>query len=110
MRGEAPVKTASERFIVPLDSFVVAMGGGGSHFLKLTLSVEVGVQAVKAEVEAKQSEIRTALISHFSGMSPETTKGVDGKQRLRAEAAEQIESVLKSGKVNRVFISEIVSR
>jgi len=107
---EAPVAKAAERFIVPLESFVVAMGGGGSHFLKLTLSVEVGLEAVQAEIMAKQAEIRTVLIAHFSGISPETTKGVGGKQRLRTEAAEQIESVLKSGKVNRVFISEIVSR
>ena len=107
---EAEAKKKVGRFVVPLESFVVSMGGAGSHFLKLTLSAEVGTPETQAELETKKAEIRTALVSHFSGIAPGATKGVAAKKQLTFEAAEQIESVLKSGKVNRVYISEIVSR
>ena len=103
--------SAAPTFVVPLNSFVVSLNEPGEQrYLKITLAVEVSSKATRTEVQQRHTELRDTLIPYFSGLSLDMTKGVRGKQRIRHQAANQMNTVLTTGTVNRVFISEFITQ
>jgi len=97
--------------MVPLNSFVVTLNEPGEpRYLKISLSAEVSSLEIQAELQRRSAEIRDSLISYFSSLSLKMTQGVRGKQKIRKQAAEHINTVLMSGSVNRVFISEFITQ
>lgn len=101
----------STRIMVRLNSFVVSLNEPGDpRYLKITLAIEAPSDLARNEVEQNKAEIRDALIPYFSSLSLQMTKGIRGKQRIRKQAAEQINTVLVNHTINRVFISEFITQ
>ena len=99
------------RINIPLKSFVVTLNEPGEpRYLKVSMSIELSDSHVENEIKERKAEIRDTLIPYLSSLSLRTTQGIRGKQKIRKEAAELINSVLKSGTVNRVFISEFITQ
>jgi len=108
---ESPAGEHTSARMVPLNSFVVTLNEAGEpRYLKISLSAEVTSADTQMEIQQRNAEIRDSLIPYFSSLSLKMTQGIRGKQRIRKQAAEHINSVLTSGSVNRVFISEFITQ
>ena len=108
---QATQNTEKTRINVPLKSFVVTLNEPGEpRYLKVSMSIELSDSNVEKEIKKRNAELRDTLIPYLSSLSLRTTQGIRGKQKIRKEAAELINSVLKSGTVNRVFISEFITQ
>ena len=103
---------AEEVFIpqnIELKPFVANLGSsGGRKFLKLTMSVEVDTQELSDEVNQKMPQFRDTILLLLSSLSYDDIATLDGKQRLRSQVLNRINSQLSTGKVKNIYFSEFV--
>lgn len=96
--------------LVSMEPFVINLsGGGGKRLVKLTMTLDVGDEPTKAEVEKQMPRIRDALILMLTSKSYEDIADVTGKLRLKKELLALVNRNL-GGKVrvNAVFFTEFV--
>ena len=110
-KGEG--KEGEEEVFMPqnieLKPFVANLGSsGGRKFLKLTMSVEVDTLELSDEVNQKMPQFRDTILLLLSSLSYDDIATLDGKQRLRNQVLNRINSQLSTGKVKNIYFSEFV--
>ena len=99
------------RIIVMIDNLVVTLDEPQApRYLKVSFSVEAPSISIEEELELRKIEIRDTLIPYLSSLSLRQTQGFRAKKRIRTQARVLINSVLKSGSVDRVFISDFITQ
>ena len=93
----------------PLKTFIVNLAdAGGRRYLKVRLGLELSNKEVKRELNMLLPEVRDQIILALSSKTYQQIQGVAGKTVLREELAERANSVLKTGKVKKIYFSEFV--
>jgi flagellar protein FliL len=109
-KKQAQFKTSSlaEPF-TPLKTFIVNLANaGGRRYLKVRLELELSNKEVKRELNMRLPEVRDQIVLVLSSKTYQQIQGVAGKTVLREELAERANSVLKTGKVKKIYFSEFV--
>ncbi len=92
---------------VPLETFLVNLAGvRGGRLLKVTMSLEVDSVDVQNEVEKRKAEIRDTILILLSSKSFDQVSSRDGKDFLREEVRDTLNSFLTKGKVKSVLFTE----
>ncbi|MCB0347736.1 MAG: flagellar basal body-associated FliL family protein [Bdellovibrionales bacterium] len=92
---------------VPLETFLVNLAGvRGGRLLKVTMSLEVDGVDVQNEVEKRKAEIRDTILILLSSKSFDQVSSRDGKDFLREEVRDTLNSFLTKGKVKSVLFTE----
>ncbi len=96
--------------MVELEPFIINLSGGsGKRLVKLTMSLDVGDEMAKAEVEKLMPRIRDALILMLTSKTYEDISDVTGKVRLKKEILSIVNRNLGGAAVvNAVFFTEFV--
>ncbi|MDK2855163.1 MAG: flagellar protein FliL [Bacillota bacterium] len=93
-----------------LDSFNVNLADQDSrHFLKTTITLELGTPGVAKELEKRQAQVRDIIISILREKTAEELK--DGNatvQKLKDEIKSRLNNVLSSGQVTAVYFTEFI--
>jgi flagellar FliL protein len=93
--------------LVPLETFLVNLAGvRGGRLLKVTMSLEVDSVDVQNEVEKRKAEIRDTILILLSSKSFDQVSSKDGKDFLREEVRDTLNSFLTKGKVKSVLFTE----
>ncbi len=93
----------------PLDQFIVNLfSEDGSRYLKTTINLELSVQELATELDAKKPLIRDIIIKALSAKSYEEISTIAGKENLKDEIVANVNAVLKDGKINNVFFTDFV--
>lgn len=94
---------------VPLETFIVNLAGAkGRKVLKVNMELEVKGDQVVQEIDSRKAQIRDFIIIILSSKNYDEIGSRDGKDTLRNEIKETLNSFLTKGKINNVFFTEII--
>lgn len=108
--ASAKAKAADEPApVYPMRSFIVNLAGSkGRRYLKVTLSLALSEDAVKKEIKKRLPWMRDQILTILSSKTFEDIQDSVGKRRLRREIVARVNRILKTGKAQRVFLTEFV--
>lgn len=99
-----------EQFIgklIPMETFLVNLADtGGGKLMKINMSLEVAQGEVQEEIEKRKPQIRDIILILLSAKTHGQVSTTDGKNLLRDEIKNTVNSFLTKGKVNRVLFTE----
>lgn len=111
---EDTLKDSEMGKVIPLETFVVNLAGSkGRKVLKVNMELEVkgnkeGDGNIIAEIDNRKAQIRDFIIIILSSKSYEEVSNKDGKEFLKSEIKDNINTFLSKGKITNVFFTEII--
>ena len=95
--------------VIPLETFVVNLAGSkGRKVLKVNMELEVKGAEVVKEIDNRKAQIRDFIIIILSSKSYEEVSAKDGKEALKTEIKDNINSFLSKGKITNVYFTELI--
>ena len=95
--------------MVEIKEFVVnIIGQDVSHYVKASMSLELDREATLDEVNKRMPQIRDAILLLIGNKTYEELQDIQGKNQVKAEVKSKINSFLKTGKVNNVYLTDYV--
>lgn len=94
--------------MVTLDPFTINLSTPGStvpKFVRVNVSIEVPSTDTEQEVNSKIPQIRNTIIDLFNSKRPADLANVDGRDYLKEEIKNAINSFLLSGKIKGIFFT-----
>lgn len=115
---ETSDKEASEKKdfvgkVVPMETFIVNLAGSkGRRVAKVNMELELkeaeAEGKIAGEIEQRKAQIRDIIIIILSSKSYEEVSSREGKDNLRSEIKDTINSFLTTGKISNVFFTEFI--
>lgn len=94
---------------VPLETFIVNLAGAkGRKVLKVNMELEVKGDLVIQEIDSRKAQIRDFIIIILSAKTYDEIASREGKETLRSEIKDTLNSFLTKGRINNVFFTEII--
>ncbi len=78
------------------------------HYVKASLTLELNNDLVAEEANTRMAQIRDAILLLIGNKTFEELQDLQGKKQLKAELKTKINSFLKSGKVNNIYLTDFV--
>lgn len=95
--------------IISLEPFIVNLADPkGKRYLKVKLEMELTNKVTEKELRKRMPQVRDQIILSLSSKSYQQVKGVPGKNVLRDELTARTNSILKLGKVKKVYFTDFV--
>lgn len=95
--------------VIPLETFIVNLAGSkGRKVLKVNMELEVKGQEIIQEIDNRKAQIRDFIIIILSSKSYDEVSTKDGKDFLRNEIKDNINSFLSKGKIVNVYFTELI--
>jgi flagellar FliL protein len=105
-------KHEEEDFIgkmIPMETFLVNLSGNrGNKLLKVNMELEVEGESVMTEIEKRKPQIRDIIIILLSSKTYAQLSSTEGKEFLRDEIRDTVNSFLTKGKIKRVHFTEFI--
>jgi flagellar FliL protein len=105
-------KKEDENFIgkmIPLEVFLVNLSGNrGNKLLKVSMELEVEGERIAEEIDKRKPQIRDIIIILLSSKTYAQVSAPEGKEFLRDEIRDTVNSFLTKGKIKRVHFTEFV--
>jgi flagellar FliL protein len=95
--------------MVEIKEFVVnIIGQDVAHYVKASMSLELDREATLDEVNKRMPQIRDAILLLIGNKTYEELQDIQGKNQVKAEVKSRINSFLRTGKVNNVYLTDFV--
>ena len=95
--------------MVEIKEFVVnIIGTDAAHYVKASLSLELDRDSTMDEVNRRMPQIRDAILLLIGNKAFEELQDIQGKNQVKAELKSKINSFLKTGKVNNIYLTDFV--
>ncbi len=99
--------------VIPLETFIVNLAGSkGRRVAKVNMELELNDTEsegrVAAEIEQRKAQIRDIIIIILSSKTYEQVDKPEGKDDLRIEIKDRINSFLTTGKIANVYFTEFI--
>lgn len=95
--------------MVEIKEFVVnIIGNDSAHYVKASLSLELDKDTTLDEVNKRMPQIRDAILLLIGNKTFEELQDIQGKNQVKAELKSKINSFLRSGKVNNIYLTDFV--
>lgn len=113
--AEAQHKEATEEKeiigkVVPLETFIVNLAGSkGYKVAKVNMELELKGDHAAEEIDKRKAQIRDIIIIILSSKTYEEVSTREGKDNLRNEIKDTINSFLVQGKISNVFFTEFIN-
>lgn len=94
--------------MITLDQFTVNLSTPGSvspKFVRVNISLEVPNDDIEGEVVSKMPQVRNAIIDLFNSKRPADLATADGRDYLKEEIRNALNSFLVSGKIKGVYFT-----
>ncbi len=105
-------REAEENYIgkvVPLETFLVNLSGSqGRKIAKVNMEFEVKGDLVEQEIDKRRVQIRDIIIILLSSKTYEEVSTREGKERLRNEIIDTVNTFLTKGKLTKVYFTEFI--
>lgn len=104
-----PEKTEEVGKVIPLETFIVNLAGSkGRKVLKVNMELEVQGLDVIQEIDNRKAQIRDFIIIILSSKTYDEVSTKEGKDSLRNEIKDNINSFLSKGKIINVYFTELI--
>ncbi len=95
--------------VVPLETFIVNLAGSkGRKIAKVNMELELKGDGASEEIEKRKAQIRDYIIIILSSKTYEEVSNKEGKNNLRNEIKDTINSYLTKGKITNVFFTDFI--
>ncbi len=95
--------------MVEIKEFVVnIIGEEATHYVKASLTLELDKEAAVQEVGKRMPQIRDAILLLISNKTFTELQDTQGKNQVKAELKTKINSFLKTGSVNNIYLTDFV--
>lgn len=95
--------------MIPMETFLVNLSGSrGNKLLKVNMELEVENDKVVEEIDKRKPQIRDIIIILLSSKTYAQLSSTDGKEFLREEIRDTVNSFLTKGKIKRVLFTEFI--
>ncbi len=95
--------------VIPLETFIVNLAGSkGRKVLKVNMELEIKGQDVIQEIDNRKAQIRDFIIIILSSKTYDEVSTKEGKDFLRNEIKDQVNSFLSKGKIMNVYFTELI--
>ncbi|MBC7741943.1 MAG: flagellar basal body-associated FliL family protein [Bdellovibrionaceae bacterium] len=102
-------KTEEVGKVIPLETFIVNLAGSkGRKVLKINMELEVKGQEVIQEIDNRKAQIRDFIIIILSSKTYDEVTTKEGKDALRNEIKDNVNSFLSKGKIVNVYFTEFI--
>ncbi len=78
------------------------------HYVKASLTLELSNELVAEEATSRMPQIRDAVLLLIGNKTYEELQDLQGKKQLKAELKTKINSFLKAGKINNIYLTDFV--
>ncbi|MDX9732261.1 MAG: flagellar basal body-associated FliL family protein [Bdellovibrionales bacterium] len=111
-QAQAEEREKSDEFIgkmIPMETFYVNLAGNrGTRLLKVNMEMEVESERVIEEIEKRKPQIRDIIIIILSSKTFKDLESREGKEGLRDEIKDAVNSFLTKGKIKHVHFTEFI--
>jgi flagellar FliL protein len=95
--------------MIPMETFLVNLSGNrGNKLLKVNMELEVEGEKVMEEIDKRKPQIRDIIIILLSSKTYAQLSSAEGKEFLREEIRDTVNSFLTKGKIKRVHFTEFI--
>lgn len=95
--------------MIPMETFLVNLAGTrGSKLLKVNMELEVEGYKVGEEIDKRKPQIRDMIIIILSSKTYAQLSEIKGKEDLRDEIRDNLNTFLVKGKIKRVHFTEFI--
>jgi flagellar FliL protein len=95
--------------LIPMETFLVNLAGSrGSKLVKMNIELELENEAVMSEIEKRKPQIRDIIIIILSSKNYDQIVTKEGKDALRDEVRDTVNSFLTKGHIKRVYFTEFI--
>ena len=95
--------------MVEIKEFVVnIIGTDTPHYVKAALSLELDRDGTVDEVYKRMPQIRDTILLIIGNKTFEELQDIQGKNQVKAELKSKINSFLKTGKINNIYLTDFV--
>ena len=95
--------------MVEIKEFIVnIISTDTAHYVKASLSLELDKDSTVEEVNKRMPQIRDAILLLIGNKTFEELQDIQGKNQVKAELKSKINSFLKTGKVNNIYLTDFV--
>ena len=95
--------------VIPLETFIVNLANSkGRKVLKVNLELELTGSDIVQEVDNRKAQIRDFIIIILSVKTYEQISTKEGKDDLRSEIKDKVNSFLSKGKITNVYFTELI--
>jgi len=95
--------------LVPMETFLVNLAGThGNKLAKINMELEVDGPKVEEEIEKRKPQIRDIIIILLSSKTYDQVTTREGKESLRDEVRETVNSFLVKGKIKKVYFTDFI--
>ena len=106
------VEKAEKEFVgktIPMETFLVNLSGEhGRKLLKVNMELEVEGEKIQEEIEKRKPAIRDIIITLLSSKTYGQVSNPEGKEFLREEVRDTVNSFLTKGKIKQVLFTEFL--
>jgi flagellar FliL protein len=111
-QAQAEEKEKADEFIgkmIPMETFYVNLAGNrGNRLLKVNMELEVESEKVIEEIEKRKPQIRDIIIIILSSKTFKDLESRQGKEGLRDEIKDALNSFLTKGRIKHVHFTEFI--
>ena len=108
-RGTEPEEEDTVGKTVPMETFLVNLAGThGSKLVKINMELEVDGPKVEEEIDKRKPQLRDIVIILLSSKTYDSVTTKDGKEALREEVRNTINSFLVKGKIKSVYFTDFI--
>ena len=101
---------ATSGYAVPLDYFLVNLAEDqGQKLFKVQMEFEVDNADVQEEINKRMPQIRDIIIILLSSKTYSQISSPKGKERLKEEIRDTVNSFLIKGKINKVLFTQFIN-
>lgn len=95
--------------MIPMETFYVNLAGNrGNRLLKVNMELEIDNEKVVEEIDKRKPQIRDIVIIILSSKAFKDLESRQGKEGLRDEIKDAINSFLTKGKIKHVHFTEFI--
>ncbi len=95
--------------LIPVEEFIVNLIGEDiTHYLKISLSIEVSDKEAGQELLQRMPQVRDAILLLASNKTFEELYDLHGKKQLKAELLAQINEILAHGSARSIYFTDFV--
>ncbi len=105
----ASPKSSVQMHKVNLDYFLVNLANtGGEKLIKVEMDFEVNSAGAKDEIEERMSQVRNIIVILLSSKDFKQISTPEGKQRLKDEVRDTVNSFLNKGAIEKVYFTRFI--
>lgn len=95
--------------MIPMETFYVNLAGNrGNRLLKVNMEIEVENDKVIEEIEKRKPQIRDIIIIILSSKTFKDLESRQGKEALRDELRDAVNSFLTKGRIKHIHFTEFI--